>query len=126
MAKESIQLKWNEIDIRLNCLANYAVIIAELKSSKSFENDRTHQLPTFEYYIENCIKNKGGAYDFTRNNYKSVRTTILKDYTPAMGIIVSNKSINSHSDTIVRETKSWSYWMGTAFNFSKLTEIINP
>lgn len=26
-----------------------------------------YQLPTFDYYIKNCVLDKGGGYDFTRS-----------------------------------------------------------
>ena len=28
-----------------------------------------YQLPTFEYYLQNCVIDKGGKYDFTKRNY---------------------------------------------------------
>lgn len=65
-----------------------------------------YELPTFEYYLKNCVLDKGGNYDFTERKY-------------------GNES-SSHLFQIRNSTKKvqfnvrYSMWMGTAFNFETI------
>lgn len=75
------------------------------------------QLPTFEYYIKNCVKDKGGKYDFTKRNYS----------TPAQVL----EPINFHSQNkYAMNSKSLyrsiihSMWMGTAFNYKTVVKTV--
>lgn len=70
-----------------------------------------YQLPTFEYYLKNCVNDKGGAYDFTRNNYKSHSQYIEPiriEYQPR------EKGLSRHY--------TYSMWMGTPFNFNRILD----
>ena len=77
-----------------------------------------YQLPTFEYYLQNCINDKGGKYDFTKRQYRS--PICQKD------LIVSNAYIERNINIIFKT--NYSYWMGTPFNFKDelIYKIKNP
>ena len=73
-----------------------------------------YQLPTFEYYLKNCVIDKGGNYDFTKRNYGcSVDVKELK---------IKN-SIIDRTKKVSLKTK-FSTWMGTPFNYEDVVETI--
>jgi len=68
-----------------------------------------YNLPTFENYLQNCVLDKNGCYDFTKRNYLSQREEI---------------SFTTKNSIIKQETKiqiqiRYSIYMGTPFNFEK-------
>ena len=68
-----------------------------------------YQLPTFEYYLENCVNDKGGAYDFTERRYKSHTQTL--------------ESVRIEHQPRTKELKRYfrySMWMSTPFNFKEI------
>jgi hypothetical protein len=60
------------------------------------------ELPTFEYYLKNCILDKGGNYDFTKKNYGNEMDCHLF-------------KIRNIKKTVCFKVRH-SIWMGTAFN----------
>jgi len=71
-----------------------------LKNSK-------YQLPTFEYYLQNCVIDKGGNYDFTIRRYGNQKDV---------------KEMNVKNQCIDKSLKvsygvNYSMWMGTPFNY---------
>jgi len=73
-----------------------------------------YNLPSFEYFIENCINDKGGKYDFTKQNYSSH----LSDYCFDLSNATIKKNVNVSCKII------HSMWMGTPFNFdTQINEI---
>ena len=73
-----------------------------------------YQLPTFEYYLQNCVINKGGKYDFTKRNYGNsmdVRELKIKD-----SVIDSTKKVTLKT--------TFSIWMGTPFNYEDVVETV--
>jgi len=75
----------------------------------SWQGLRKHNLPTFDYYMENCVEDKGGAYDFTVRRYWK-NDTLTEDTN------VLHESRDFKSTKVVRKT-SYSIWMGTPFNY---------
>jgi len=75
------------------------------------------QLPTFEYYLENCVKDKGGKYDFTVRRY-STPAQVLEP--------ISFHSQNKYAMNSKRLYRSiiHSMWMGTAFNYETVVETV--
>ena len=77
-----------------------------------------YQLPTFEYYLQNCVIDKGGKYDFTIRKYNN--QIDLKEFN------IKNSAINRNIKAIFKTTHS--YWIGTPFNFKDelIYTIKNP
>jgi len=71
------------------------------------------QLPTFEYYLNNCVNDKNGKYDFTKQSYFTPMQ-VLKPIS-----FKTQSSIQMQSKTLNRFIKH-SYWMGTPFNYSEI------
>lgn len=96
-----------EIYERLDHFENYLSIRIDIiaEQPNRWLGHSINQLPTFEYYLKNCVHDKGGAYDFIANRY----TFIMK---PRIRI-----------DQKIRLSKkiklSYSYWMSTPFNFKE-------
>lgn len=73
-----------------------------------------YQLPTFEYYLQNCVIDKGGKYDFTKRNYGNsmdVKELKIKD------------SIIDRTKKVTLKT-TFSIWMGTPFNYEDVVETV--
>jgi hypothetical protein len=73
-----------------------------------------YQLPSFDYYLENCVKNKGGNYDFTIRRYKTHLSA--KQHNVSNASLKRSVNVNCFSEH--------SIWMGTPFNF-KDTVIVS-
>lgn len=74
-----------------------------------------YQLPTFEYYVKNCIEDKGGKYDFTQRNY-STYAQVLEPIENSQ-----NTSVRMNNGKLYRFV-TYSMWMGSPFNYKE--EII--
>ena len=73
-----------------------------------------YQLPNFEYYLQNCVIDKGGKYDFTKRNYGNsmdVKELKIKD------------SIIDRTKKVTLKT-TFSMWMGTPFNYEDVVETV--
>jgi hypothetical protein len=71
------------------------------------------QLPTFDYYLINCVEYKGGKYDFTKRSYSSPSQTLEP-------ISFHNKNKYAmRSERLYRSVK-FSMWMGTSFNYKTI------
>lgn len=88
MSKQLKKDSWEWIEFMFNNISEYSSIIAQLKAGKSFNGLRVHQLPTFKYYIENCIENKEGPYDFTRRY--SIHSSLKCSFYMGTGFNYSN------------------------------------
>ena len=73
-------------------------------------------LPTFEYYIQNCVLDKGGAYDFTKRRYKTHAEVIIP-------ITHSDKPQMNQCQKKVFSSVEFSRWHFTAFNFKQKVEL---
>jgi len=73
-------------------------------------------LPTFDYYVKNCIEDKGGKYDFTVRRYVKE----VNKYKPSMSCNFINVI---HELPEVNTITKHSYWMSTPFNFKSYTTI---
>jgi hypothetical protein len=75
------------------------------------------QLPTFEYYLKNCVNDKGGKYDFTKRNY-STPSQVLEP--------ISFHSQNKYAMNSKRLYRNiiHSMWMGTPFNYETVVETV--
>lgn len=52
-----------------NIKQNDVFIKTDTNDTTKWLFNNTNQLPTFEYYLQNCVIDKGGKYDFTKRNY---------------------------------------------------------
>ena len=88
------------LDYRIDIIAN---------NPNRWLNSSPYQLPEFEYYLKNCVNDKGGKYDFTQRRYKSyeqVLEPVRVQYQPR------TKQLTRHY--------TYSMWMGTPFNFEQI------
>ena len=69
-----------------------------------------YQLPTFEYYLKNCVIDKNGKYDFTQRIYGNIMD--IKELQIKDSLIKRSKK--------VKLTTIHSMWMGTPFNFEDI------
>ena len=108
------------IDEKINHFKDYLKYRLDIISNnpKWWLNKAKYQLPTFDYYLQNCVIDKGGKYDFTKRIYNN---QICKN-----DLIISNSSIKRNINVIFKTTHS--YWMGTPFNFKDelIYTIKNP
>lgn len=72
-----------------------------------------YNLPSFEYYLENCVKDKNGRYDFTQQNY-STPSQVLEPIS-----FHSQTKYIMDSKRLYRSIK-YSMWMGTPFNYKTI------
>ena len=75
------------------------------------------QLPTFDYYLKNCVNDKGGKYDFTKRNY----STPAQELEP-----ITFHSQNKYAMNSKRLYRNiiHSMWMGTPFNYETVVETV--
>lgn len=95
---------------RLGYLNEYINIIIDImcsEPSRWVRSSSRHQLPSFDYYIKNCIIDKGGKYDFTKRNYRT-------------HFQILNKSEFYNIKTELIRYTQYSIWMGTEFNFKEV------
>ena len=76
-----------------------------------------NELPSFEYYLKNCVEDKGGKYDFTIRKYE----------TPAQ--ILEPISFHSQNKYQMKSKRLYrnvvhSIWMGTAFNYETIINTV--
>ena len=76
-------------------------------------NTSYYNLPTFEYYLKNCVQDKGGAYDFTMRRYKTLEAKASVIESANFQNIIGEYKTASH-------LFKYSNWMGTAFNFKQV------
>ena len=94
----------------LNHISDWIAIRLELMAnehSRWLGTNAYYSLPTFDYYLANCIKDKGGKYDFTKRQYSTHCETIR----PMTRL--GHKDSEGGAKRILR----YSYYMGTPFNF---------
>ena len=97
---------------RLDHYKNYLVYRCDIIANdpNRWLGSAINQLPSFEYYLKNCVEDKGGKYDFTVRRYSTPAQT-LEPITFHSQNKYQMKSIRLH------RTISYSLWMGTAFNY---------
>ena len=91
----------------------YRIDIISNSPNKWLHNKMKYQLPTFEYYLQNCVLDKSGKYDFTKRNYGNsldIKKLKIKD-----SVIERSKEI-----TLIT---TYSIWMGTPFNFEDVVKV---
>ena len=116
-------MSWKEIYSRIDSIVEYATLYAELKSSGSFEGTRHYNLPTFEYYYQNCVVDKGGKYDFTRLAYGNSISKVVEFPTSVHGKDIQGNLITGIPDSKIVVRHKWNYWMGTEFGRIKQINI---
>jgi hypothetical protein len=106
---ENIEHYKDYLKLRINIIAN--------DPNRWLHEKMKYQLPTFEYYLENCVKDKGGKYDFTKRNY-STPAQVLEP--------ISFHSQNKYAMNSKRlyRTIIHSMWMGTPFNYETVVETV--
>ena len=80
-------------------------------------NTSYYNLPSFEYYLKNCVQDKGGAYDFTKRRYKTPSQILKPIETANFTNIISKNSK-------YKRRLLYSNWMGTPFNFNEVSENV--
>ncbi len=97
------------IAIRLELMTNEPRRWVGFEHKGNWFKNAYYQLPTFDYYMQNCVNDKGGKYDFTKRRYCSHRETIKpmseRGFTDEKG---GGSRILRHS-----------IYMGTHFNFKE-------
>lgn len=74
-----------------------------------------YSLPTFDEYLENCVINKGGPYDFTKRRYESL--PVYCD--PVTYCAHMHRNTGSKK---IRRCVKYAMYMGTPFNFKEIVE----
>ena len=96
------------IAIRLELMANEPKRWVGFNHNGKWFNNAFNQLPTFQEYVTNCVNDKGGRYDFTKQGY-STHQDIIKPL-----------SMMGHKGgTVKTRILRYSYYMGTPFNFTE-------
>jgi len=97
--------------MELTHLQNYMSLRIDLisKDPDKWLGAWLNQIFTFDYYMEHCVINEGGAYDFTRRSFKSRKIALDKFDTNQF------KKVDLEQKEVFRQLK-YSIWMGTAFN----------
>ena len=99
---------------KLNHLKDYISYRTDIISDKPnwWLTTAKNELPSFDYYIKNCVEDKGGKYDFTKRRYTTHATILDKiervNYQPS----------KCHQKDVYR-TIEYSYWMSSPFNFKE-------
>jgi len=97
------------IAIRLELMANEPRRWCGYQHKNRWFKNAYYQLPTFKEYMDNCVNDKGGKRDFTKQCY----TTHIESIKPMTRLGYSDKSGGA------KRTLRYSYYMGTPFNFSE-------
>lgn len=102
------------IDDKFNHLKDYIKFRIDIVSNNPdwWLGMARNELPTFDYYLKNCVEDKAGKYDFTKRMFKTctMQMPIIKD---TMEII---EFIQKKTTTRIE----FSIWMGTPFNFKEI------
>lgn len=107
-----------EIDEHIKEFKEYINIIIDINANGFIKRPK-HQLPTFEYYKENVINDRGGKYDFTKQRYKTRAVKIE----PFGNIDFQIRPINDDFIYTQKYYYKYSYWMGVPFNFKLVKEL---
>jgi hypothetical protein len=85
--------------------------------TKRWLGSSKNQLPSFEYYLKNCVEYKGGKYDFTVKRYSTPAQTLEP---------ITFHSQNKHQMSSKRlyRTIIHSFWMGTPFNYETVVQTV--
>lgn len=96
----------DEVFERLGNLQDYLDLRIDIVGNdvRTWTSVAKYLLPTFDYYIKNCVEDKGGKYDFSVRRYSS----------PAQVLQPIGK-FKKFSRKLV-----YSYWMGTPFNYKEV------
>ena len=103
------------IDEKFEHLSNWLQIRTDIicnNPDKWLRDYKKNYLPSFEYYLKNCVEDKGGDYDFTVRRYRTYSERIYpieSEFKPQLKL--SQKIINIEVE--------YSYWMGTPFNYKQ-------
>lgn len=106
MSNYNDQLDWvsEYLSARIDIIAN---------DPKRWLFQTPYQLPTFEYFVQNCLNDKGGTYDFMVRRYSTAKQVIPK----FNRVLYFDKP--NESKELVRYYKH-SIWMGTPFNYEEV------
>ena len=97
------------IAIRLELMANEPNRWVGFEHKGQWFDNAYNQLPTFKYYMANCINDKGGKYDFTKRIY----STHMEKIQPMTTLGQCD------NDGGAKRVIRYSYYMGTPFNFKE-------
>jgi len=99
----------HRIDIIMSNVNRWFICSVDTERASAY-----YQLPTFEYYLENCVNDKDGKYDFTR----VFARTHIKEL-PTFKDVGHNKLKN----TKITRHYTYSIWMGTEFNHKQVITL---
>jgi hypothetical protein len=71
-----------------------------------------YELPSFQYYLKNCVNDKDGSYDFTKRRYGNQSCSHV--------FHISNSVLRVKQEVTLRLKHS--IWMGTPFNYKTIIE----
>lgn len=109
--KSTLQGIYEKLDHLKDYLGYRLDIIAN--DTHRWMHSSPYQLPSFEYYLKNCVEDKGGKYDFTRRLY----STPSQHLEP---ISFHSQSSNQMSSKRLYRRIIHSSWMGTPFNYQTI------
>ena len=100
---------------QLDDLSEYLSVRIDIVSNdlKKWLYQTPNQLPSFNYFVKNCINDKGGCYDFTVRRYSTPKQVL----TPIQHVEFIDRP--TESKPLIRFLKH-SYWMGTPFNYEQI------
>ena len=78
-------------------------------------------MPTFEYYLKNCVLDKDGPFDYTKRRYKSHSQILIPDIDFANG---KKRPLMKIIQKKIFSTVIYSYWKGTPFNYKQIIEVV--
>lgn len=107
------------IDEKLNHLSDYMGYVVDIICNKPhywLGEFHKNKLPNFDYYIKNCVLDKGGVYDFTVRRYRTHSEVI-------MPIAHHDKPQMKFAQKKVYSTVNFSRWHFTAFNYKQEIEL---
>lgn len=78
-------------------------------------------LPTFDYYLKNCVLDKEGPYDYTKRKYSSHSQVLIPTIDYANGRKRTQMKLCQRK---IYSTVKYSYWKGTPFNYKQVIEAV--
>lgn len=102
-----------EFTEKIEHLADWVSIRADIRANdfSKWSGNMHNQLPSFEYYIKNCVIDKGGKYDFTKRTYGNNGAVLESINYPKIEF-----EVRAVKDFSIEKRVRYSNWMGTPFN----------
>ena len=107
------------IDEKFNHLSDYLQYRTDIICNKPdyWLNDiHKNYLPSFDYYLQNCVIDKGGNYDFTVRRYKT-------HFEKTKNINHTDKPLMNKVQKCVLVGVEFSRWHFTSFNYKQIVIV---